>query len=68
MIESTSFIGNGLAICSWDQRIIHGAHCILQTQLLDYIEASVDEINSQFPSVTIVPAGNFNQLLLKGQG
>ena len=30
--------------------------------LLDYIEASVDEINSQFPSATIVLAGDFNQL------
>lgn len=30
--------------------------------LLNYIEASVDEINSQFPSATIVLAGDFNQL------
>ena len=30
--------------------------------LLNYVEACVDEINCQFPSATIVLAGDFNQL------
>jgi len=32
--------------------------------LLDYVAACVDEINCQFPSTTIVLAGDFNQLSL----